>query len=215
MSSREETLSKIRGAQHPCEDVQRPDSRRHVVPVDDTSREALQTRFIEEATKLRCDVHLVNDSEAAIEKILEIIGDDQAVVSWSFDKIPVKGLQDALAQSAIEVISSDEPNVRVGLTGAAAGLAATGSLVMVSGAGKNRKTSLLPSIHVAVVTSDQLVPDFESWMLQQREIGLEHFREASNTVLISGPSRTADIGKILVMGAHGPLAVHIILISVD
>ena len=50
------------------------------------------------------------------------------------------------------------------------------------------------------------MPTFETWMAAQ---DLDQFRSASNVVLISGPSRTADIANELVMGVHGPGSVQI------
>ncbi|MEZ4518784.1 MAG: lactate utilization protein [Chloroflexota bacterium] len=103
--------------------------------------------------------------------------------------------------------------MRVGLTGADAGLAATGSLVLQSGSGRYRAASLLPPLHIAVLTADRIVPDLENWWTQQRAAGLDQVRQRSNIVVITGPSRTADIAMQLVMGMHGPRELHLILLD--
>jgi L-lactate dehydrogenase complex protein LldG len=103
--------------------------------------------------------------------------------------------------------------VRVGLTGVDAALAATGSVVVVSGSGRARAASLVPPIHIAVVAASQIVPDLESWWAVQKAAGLEQIRQHSNVVVITGPSRTADIAMQLVMGMHGPRELHLVLLA--
>jgi L-lactate dehydrogenase complex protein LldG len=111
------------------------------------------------------------------------------------------------------VTTPDDASVEVGITGASAALAATGTLVLVSGKGRPRSPSLLPPIHIAVVKTDQIETTLERWVEQQRKDGLDTLRASSNVILISGPSRTADIAMTLVMGMHGPKKMHIILVE--
>ncbi|MBK9123782.1 MAG: lactate utilization protein [Chloroflexi bacterium] len=106
-----------------------------------------------------------------------------------------------------------DPSARVGLTGVEAALAGTGSLVVSSGPGKPRFASLLPPVHIAVVRADQILPDVEAWFEQVSASGLTHFRESANVVFITGGSRTADIAQELILGAHGPVEVHVVLIG--
>ena len=101
----------------------------------------------------------------------------------------------------------------MGITGVSAALAGTGSLVLESGNGRYRATSLLPDLHIALVTPKQILPDLDSWADAQRERDFAAFRESSNTVIVSGPSKTADIGHQLVKGAHGPRELHILVIG--
>ena len=78
-------------------------------------------------------------------------------------------------------VSVAEPNdgdVRVGITGATAALAATGSLVLESGAGRPRSASLLPDVHIALMTADQLHNDLEDWQLAQQASGYPAFRRS-------------------------------------
>jgi L-lactate dehydrogenase complex protein LldG len=135
------------------------------------------------------------------------------VLGWSFDHISLPGLASALESNHIAVADPRDPSIRVGITGADAGLAATGSLVLAAGRDKYRVTSLLPPMHIAVLRSSQILPDLESWIVVQRKHGLDIFRQTSSIVLISGPSRTADIAMQLIMGMHGPAELHIMLID--
>jgi L-lactate dehydrogenase complex protein LldG len=97
----------------------------------------------------------------------------------------------------------------VGVTGAHAALADTGSIVLVHGAGRARLVSLLPPVHVALVPVAGLHATLGA--LVQAEPGL--LREAANVVVVTGPSRTADIEMTLTRGVHGPRIVHVVLVG--
>jgi len=96
----------------------------------------------------------------------------------------------------------------IGVTGSFAALAETGTLMMVSGPRTPATVSLLPETHIAVVAASRIVAHMEdAWALARRELG--QLPRAVN--FISGPSRTADIEQTMVLGAHGPYRVHIIV----
>ncbi|MGA7985050.1 MAG: lactate utilization protein C [Burkholderiales bacterium] len=98
----------------------------------------------------------------------------------------------------------------VGVTGVFCALVETGTLAMVSGSDTPASASLLPETHVALVPLERLVPHMEdAWDLMRAELG--RLPRAVN--YISGPSRTADIEQTLVLGAHGPYRVHIVLVG--
>jgi len=98
----------------------------------------------------------------------------------------------------------------LGVTGVFCALAETGTLVVASGADTPSSVSLLPETHVAVVPLGRLVAHMEdAWELLRAEYG--QLPRAVN--FISGPSRTADIEQTLVLGAHGPYRVHIVLVG--
>jgi L-lactate dehydrogenase complex protein LldG len=80
-------------------------------------------------------------------------------------------------------------------------VAATGSVFVSSECG-GRGAAVVAPIHIVLAFTDQLVPDLEAAFARLRENGTP--QQNSMLVLITGSSRTADIEKILVMGAHGP-----------
>jgi L-lactate dehydrogenase complex protein LldG len=135
------------------------------------------------------------------------------VLCWDFEHIRCPGLADALSGARIAVAPPDDASVRVGITGVDAALAATGSLVLASGAGKARQVSLLPLVHIAVVRTEQIVPHMEAWIAALRADGTDVFTASSSTVIVSGPSRTSDIAMEPILGMHGPGEVHIILLD--
>ncbi|MBI2469104.1 MAG: lactate utilization protein [Candidatus Rokubacteria bacterium] len=100
----------------------------------------------------------------------------------------------------------------LGLTGADLAIAETGSLVLASGAGKGRAVSLLPPIHVAVFGPEALVPGIE-----EAAVVLEAWHASgprgANVVVVTGPSRTADIELTLTRGVHGPREVHAVFVA--
>lgn len=213
MSSRASILKRLKQAARPYETLVRPDEVRAVAPAPDSDPATLQEHFVEQARALSCGVYLCPDEATALRHLLTIIGDDRTILSWNRPYIPLGGVDEALAAAGIQVAATDDPAVRVGLTGADAALAATGSLVLVSGEGRSRLVSLLPPVHITVLRSDQIVPNLEAWIARQREAGLPAFALSSNTVIISGPSRTADIAMTLVLGAHGPAEEHILIVA--
>jgi L-lactate dehydrogenase complex protein LldG len=98
----------------------------------------------------------------------------------------------------------------VGITGAFAGIAETGTLMVVSGPDTPAGTSLLPETHIAIVPVERIVKHMEdAWDLARAELG--QLPRAVN--FISGPSRTGDIEQVIILGAHGPYRVHLILVS--
>jgi L-lactate dehydrogenase complex protein LldG len=99
--------------------------------------------------------------------------------------------------------------VDVGVTSADYLLADTGTLVMLASRSEARLISLLPPMHVALAPVDRMLANLDellSTLPQPAE-------QTSSMVLITGPSRTADIEQILVRGVHGPGEIHAILVE--
>ena len=86
----------------------------------------------------------------------------------------------------------------VGISGVRAVLAETGSVIIDSGANKSRMTSLLPPLHIALIPRHKIVADIFTWTAARSG------ELPTNLVLISGPSKSADIGMTLTTGVHGP-----------
>ncbi len=94
------------------------------------------------------------------------------------------------------------------ITLAEALVAQTGSVFVSSSCG-GRGASVAAPVHIVVATLDQLVPDLDAAFARLRERGAQE--KNSMLCLITGSSRTADIEKILVMGAHGPRRLVVVL----
>jgi len=103
----------------------------------------------------------------------------------------------------------------IGVTGVDWALAETGTLVLVSGRGRPRSTSLLPATHVAVFGRERLVESLEQVGVMLEALHVDPARSMSGAVInfITGPSRTADIELTLTRGVHGPKEVHAIFVG--
>lgn len=98
---------------------------------------------------------------------------------------------------------------RLGITGAFCAIAETGTLVLTTSASTPTATALLPDTHVAVLHASRIVSGMEEAFARVRA---EHAELPRAINLISGPSRTGDIEQTIVLGAHGPFRVHILLL---
>ena len=99
--------------------------------------------------------------------------------------------------------------IKIGITGAMAGIADTGTLVIPAGDGRGRLASLLPPAHIALLHLRDLYPSLMAFIAANPNAA----RNTANLNFISGPSRTADIEQTLTLGVHGPKFVHVILLA--
>jgi len=105
-----------------------------------------------------------------------------------------------------------QPDDRVGLSRALAGVAETGTLVLASGAHNPVTLGFVPDTHLVVVAAETIVAAYEDALaLLAAELGPAVLPRTLN--FISGPSRTGDIGGKIVMGAHGPRYLAVILVG--
>ncbi|PIF06044.1 MAG: hypothetical protein CSA36_03710 [Draconibacterium sp.] len=100
-------------------------------------------------------------------------------------------------------------NMEVGITGCEYLIARTGSILASSAQKGGRKMLVYPPVHVVVASRSQLVENLSD----AYNLIVEKYKDnlPSHITLITGPSRTADIEKSLVMGAHGPKELHVFL----
>jgi L-lactate dehydrogenase complex protein LldG len=98
------------------------------------------------------------------------------------------------------------------VTPAFAGIAETGTLMLCSGAARPTTLNFVPDNHVVVLTRDQVTGTLEDGFSRLRA-GRPAGDMPRTINFISGPSRTADIEQQLVMGAHGPRRLHIIIVD--
>jgi L-lactate dehydrogenase complex protein LldG len=192
--------------------------------------EALE-RFRVEFERVAGVFHRVPDP-AAVPALLGGIARERGarrVVTWDpavlgFDAGP------ALARDGLEVVAAragleDEAarrrhreqaaHAQVGVTGADLVLAETGTLILLSGSGRPRSTSLLPDVHVAVFGRDRLLETLEQVgiVLEALHADADDPRSGAMINFITGPSRTADIELTLTRGVHGPKEVHAVFVE--
>ncbi|MBI1882221.1 MAG: lactate utilization protein [Chloroflexi bacterium] len=185
--------------------------------------EKMAEDFARELRALAGHVHILEDTEAVVAVILEILQSHQTecIITWDETGLGLPWLPGALAEAGItrvdSYIAADAEGrkanlaaldgIVVGLTGAQGGLADMGSLALVSGPGRGRLASLLPPVHIAILPTQKLYPSLPAFLAANPTVAAE----GSNLVFITGPSRTADIELTLSMGVHGPKEIHVII----
>ena len=168
----------------------------------------LAGRFANKALSLASSVERVGGSDevpAAVARYLAEHGlPSQAVVTGD-----VAGL--AWAGAGIDVAARGAVDAdKIGISGCFCAIAETGTLMLLSGPQTPASVSLLPETHIAVVPVGRIVATMEdAFALLRAEQGA--LPRAVN--FISGPSRTGDIEQTIVLGAHGPCRVHLILFA--
>ena len=176
----------------------------------------LRARFLQRATDMESTVESIADRQAipaAVARYVTALDlppalavqKSQRGVCWP----EFADLDWAGAGLAIEARPTRGDD-RLGITGTFCAIAETGTLVVLSGAASPTATTLLPDTHIAVLPAGRIVAGMEeAFALIRRERG--SVPRAIN--FISGPSRTGDIEQTIVLGAHGPYRVHILVIG--
>jgi L-lactate dehydrogenase complex protein LldG len=146
-----------------------------------------------------------------------------SAIEWLARKLPERGLQQVLvgngplgdqvaarAPATVNIRRYEQPiegwksalfsEVDVAITSARAGLAESGSLVLWPDADEPRLMSLVPPVHIALLDANRLYENFAA------AIAAENWADGmpTNALLVSGPSKTADIEQTLAYGIHGP-----------
>ncbi|MEE4263843.1 MAG: lactate utilization protein [Desulfobacteraceae bacterium] len=208
----------------------------------DAERQQLLDRFIEMAAPIKLNVVVLKDEESVTAAIVDLIrgkdpewGDEKSIVMWQHPLIKRLNLADALADQKIPVhvtefdntesegISTDKGRDQlrqqvidsyIGITSADFCMADTASLVMRTRPGQARSTSLVPSIHIAVIYLDQIIRDLkELYALLSFDPEISKEGLTNCMTFISGPSKTADVEATMVHGAHGPREVYVCVIA--
>jgi len=154
------------------------------------------------------------DAPAAVARYLQANGLGSQAVIWpllSDLDWSAAGLQvEARPPRRDESLGSD----KVGITGCFCALAETGTLVLLSGPQTYASTHLLPEIHTALVPASRIVATMEdAFDLMRKELGGVQQMMPRAVNMVSGPSRTGDIEQTIVLGAHGPFRVHLVVLS--
>lgn len=181
--------------------------------------EDLPARFAKEAVEAGCSVHRTTTGNwiRVVQEVLrghearKVLIEPQPATALTAER--AAALRAALASAGVAVVSEHDDetlfSVEAAVTGVAAAIAETGTLVCPSGPSAARGASLIPPVHVAVVAAAQLIADLFDYFEQLSGTGTL----PANINLITGPSKTADIEGILVTGVHGPGHVHIVLME--
>jgi L-lactate dehydrogenase complex protein LldG len=210
MSSRSQILNRIRSALE--KDAPHPQypANNHIFPP--ISSEKLIERFQQEFAEVKgVFVRTKTWTEAQgwvkefcasnnFKKILTTHADDCIRASSSVSALPI-------SQESKEELGA----IDLGITGCDYLIARTGSIALTTETGAGRILSVLPPTHLVIARRQQFVSDVNDAveLLKKRYQN----RWPSMMTFITGPSRTADIEKILVLGAHGPKSLSVLLLD--
>ena len=204
-----------------------PDATRRLATISDRSseeRQALLERFQESGAEIRLQVHLAADQTAAAEIIADIaqrtepeFNKERQIIQHENKVLAELKLVERLEVDgvAVHTVNPQDPDARsktiasyIGITAADWGIADSATVVQITESGKARSTSLVPSIHIALLPIERIVAD-----LSELQALLQDNPPSSSYVFISGPSKTGDIESYLVYGAHGPKEMHVIVLT--
>lgn len=191
--------------------------------VPDLPKVDLVSHFTQRLVSIEGVVHGPFPPVAAADLVTTIFREYKATEYLGWDDVGVVGLHEGLIDAGFHRVDGHLPDrgsgrVRqlagyqdlvVGLTGADAGLAETGSIVVRSGPGRPRMASLIPLVHVAVLSTHRLYRSLSDYVADHPAA----IEGTSNLVIITGPSRTGDIEQQLNLGVHGPKHLHVILVE--
>jgi L-lactate dehydrogenase complex protein LldG len=188
-------------------------------------------RFAREFERVAGVLHRVREAREVPDVIARIARERgmRRLVAWHADALGLdvagplaaRGLETSAAPEA-EVPADERARRRalaaaadLGVTGVDLAIAETGTMVVVSGAGRPRSASLLPPCHVAVFDRDALVASLlqAGLVLEAWHDGAPPATRGASINFITGPSRTADIELTLTRGVHGPKEVHAVFVE--
>jgi L-lactate dehydrogenase complex protein LldG len=211
MSSREDILKRVRAGVARSDDGQRRAAaeawiagrRRGPQPILASD---LAGRFMARAESLASSVERMAGRDqlpAAVARFLAA-GELGASAVIAPDLVDLDWAACGLAVSARPAVDQDT----VGVTGCFCAIAETGTLLLLSGPQTPASVSLLPETHIALVDARRIVATMEEAFALLRA---EHGSLPRALNFISGPSRTGDIEQTIVLGAHGPRRVHLLI----
>ncbi len=149
-------------------------------------------KFIEELKRVDALVFLVSRRELS-KKLKEFLDDRRVKEVY----LKEEGISFSLDLGDIKIYTEFKEGIPVGITEENFGVAYSGGLVELAKNAEDKLPSLLPDIHVALIREENIVDDFSD-VFERIE------KPLPDITFVVGPSKTADIEKILVKGAHGP-----------
>jgi len=177
------------------------------------NHEACLTLFSGMLSSQGADVARVHDPEGIVKAIAAYLAKFELSTELRISEEPVLvTLPWLLAPRLKQIYGEPSAADKIGLSRAIAGVAETGTLFLVSGAGNPTSLNFLPETHIVIVDEGDIVGSYEQAWDNLR--GLYGEGTLPRTVnWISGPSRTADIEQTIIRGAHGPKCLFVVILD--
>ncbi|MFQ6069009.1 MAG: LUD domain-containing protein [Candidatus Aminicenantales bacterium] len=131
-------------------------------------------------------------------------------------------LKSNIAPQAKEIVRAAREKMReyffkaeAGISGANLAVAESGTLMIISNEGNARLTTTLPPLHIALITTEKFVETLEQAAVIAKTLvtASSGHKLTAYVSFITGPSRTTDVEKELVIGVHGPEELHVIILD--
>lgn len=168
--------------------------------------------FKDRASAAAAEVEEVEDMAEALARAAAVCGAGRSLAAPDL----AEDEAEILRRCGLEVVRSGLRQYRDGLeaafTRADLGLADTGACVLASPGEETRLATMLCRTHLLALPKAKILPDSSLLEDYLREL---LGREAMYAAFITGPSRTADIERVLTIGVHGPLALRVFLLDRD
>ena len=179
---------------------------------------ALRARFAAAAGKVGTVVHESGSRDAALRLVTQLAEGQGARRLVAADAALAEGLgraAPALSNADAEQEPGSLATAEWGVSWAVCGIAETGSVIVHIDPPDARLTTMLPAVHAALLPDTAIVESLEDGLLVTRDRILRLQREGRPSYLswVTGPSRTADIERVLTIGVHGPRELHIVLVA--
>ncbi|MEP6700637.1 MAG: lactate utilization protein [Bacteroidota bacterium] len=205
--SKENILKKIRQALSHSTPLPFPQSEGNQPVFHPLSQEP-EVEFAEQFTQLQGKfIYCINQQELAFQLSSLIKKQDWQKIYCVEDKL----IAPVASQLAERLVKTDLANCDISITGCESLVARTGTIVMSSAQTSGRTTSVYAPIHICIAFTNQLVYDLKDALQAAKDKYGNNF--PSLLTFATGPSRTADIEKTLVVGVHGPKEVYLFLVE--
>lgn len=205
--SKENILKKIREALSHSTPLPFPQSEGNQ-PVFQPLEQEIEVEFAEQFNKLQGKfIYCINQQELAFQLGSLVKKQDWQKVYCVEDKL----IEYAATTISDRVVKKDLANCDVSITGCQYLVARTGSIVMSSAQVSGRTTSVYAPVHICIAFTNQLVYDIKDALQAAKD--KYGNKLPSLLTFATGPSRTADIEKTLVVGVHGPKEVYLFLVE--
>ena len=208
------------GAASPLPDHS-PLSASQIQSINEQQRPALIQQFAAALSLAGGRFTAADNPQAVGNAIAGIAADLKArqAVGWHSSWLQQLGIPACLNEAGVEFITDAERTDKadfireaaaaaIGITAVDYALADSGTLCLLAGKNQSRTSSLLPTVHVAVLQPQQIIRGLDDLFAL---LPTEQGAMSSAITFITGPSRTADIELTLVVGVHGPQQLHVIL----
>ncbi len=171
-------------------------------------------QFMAELAKVGGIAKAASDEQEALQYLFGLIERHQAkrVMKSNFALGEQLRLKQALEQVGVKVIEEAAhgfSEAEMGVTGVFAAIAETGTLLLGAEAGHWGLASTLPPVHVAFLKKNQIRQNLDEAFKDLKRAFAQGHKEF---VLVTGPSRTADIALTLITGVHGPKELHALIL---